>query len=185
MCLLEAIFFYKLYVHLIIHNSQVRIGFSCYQHGLMKQTNLEDPFDSSNDSDDMLGDIDNGRGSDDDMPSTPPRPATPLSAKGLPWTPKVRWKLKFQFRIFRIINVLCCGLANICRAHHHHHLFENVHFFHATLGLDVCPYEVPPHIPEYCPMPIQKTSTFMSSSTHSLQVFLFLPLHLAPALTDK
>ena len=27
--------------------------------------------------------------------------------------------------------------------------FENVHFLHATLGLDVCPYEVPPHIPEY------------------------------------
>ena len=29
--------------------------------------------------------------------------------------------------------------------------FENVHFFHATLGFDVCPYEVPPHIPEYRP----------------------------------
>ena len=29
--------------------------------------------------------------------------------------------------------------------------FENVHFFHATLGLDICPYEVPPHIPEYRP----------------------------------
>ena len=25
--------------------------------------------------------------------------------------------------------------------------FEKVHFFHAKLGLDVCPYEVPPHIP--------------------------------------
>ena len=35
--------------------------------------------------------------------------------------------------------------------HHHHHLFENVPFFHATLGLDFCPYEVPPHIPEYRP----------------------------------
>ena len=28
--------------------------------------------------------------------------------------------------------------------------FENVHFLHAKLGLDICPYEVPPHIPEYC-----------------------------------
>ena len=27
--------------------------------------------------------------------------------------------------------------------------FENVHFFHAMLGLDICPYEVPPHIPQY------------------------------------
>ena len=25
--------------------------------------------------------------------------------------------------------------------------FEKAHFFHAKLGLDVCPYEVPPHIP--------------------------------------
>ena len=32
--------------------------------------------------------------------------------------------------------------------------FENVHFFHAMLGLDVSPYEVPPHIPEYRPFRI-------------------------------
>ena len=37
--------------------------------------------------------------------------------------------------------------------HHHHHTiyFENVHFFHAVLGLHICPYEVPPHILEYRP----------------------------------
>ena len=29
--------------------------------------------------------------------------------------------------------------------------FENVHFFLAKLGLYVCPHEVPPHIPVYCP----------------------------------
>ena len=28
--------------------------------------------------------------------------------------------------------------------------FENNHFFHTMLGLDICPYEVPLHIPEYC-----------------------------------
>ena len=33
--------------------------------------------------------------------------------------------------------------------------FENIHFLHATPGLDVCPYEVPPLIPEYCPFRMQ------------------------------
>ena len=33
--------------------------------------------------------------------------------------------------------------------------FENVHFLHAKLGLDVCPYEVPPHIPVYCQFRLQ------------------------------
>ena len=33
--------------------------------------------------------------------------------------------------------------------------FENVHFFHAVLGLDICPYEVPLHIPEYCSFTLQ------------------------------
>lgn len=56
----------------------------------MKQTSLEDPFDGSADSDDISSEIDTGRGSDEDLPPTPPRPSTPLPAKGLPWTPKVR-----------------------------------------------------------------------------------------------
>ena len=66
--------------------------------------------------------------------------------------------------------------------HHHHNTiyFENVHFFHAVLGLHICPYKVPPHIPEYRPFRLP-TRHFMSSFTHSLKVFLFLPLHLIPA----
>ena len=33
--------------------------------------------------------------------------------------------------------------------------FENVHFCQAKLGLDIRPYEVPPHIPEYRPFRMQ------------------------------
>ena len=50
----------------------------------------------------------------------------------------------------------------------HHHLF-----WKRSLGLDVCPYEVSLHIPEFhsgC-----KPRSFMSSFTHFLHVFLFLP----------
>jgi len=65
--------------------------FVCRQHGLMKQTNMDaDPFDNSDDSD-MSVDADGGRVSDDDLPPTPPRPSTPPPARGLPWTPKVRF----------------------------------------------------------------------------------------------
>jgi len=59
------------------------------QHGLMKQTNLEDPLDNSAD-DEISAEIDAGRVSDNDLPPTPPRPSTPQPAKGLPWTTKVR-----------------------------------------------------------------------------------------------
>ena len=58
--------------------------------------------------------------------------------------------------------------------------FENVHFFHATLGLDVCPNMKPLQISLKTAHSWCKPSTFISSSTHSYQVFLFLPLHLAP-----
>ena len=64
--------------------------------------------------------------------------------------------------------------------HYHHHLF--------------CTRQFPPRqarvgrLPIWSPLPypftpsIQcKPSTFISSSTHSFQVFLFLPLHLTPA----
>ena len=57
--------------------------------------------------------------------------------------------------------------------------FENIYFFHATLRLDVCPYEVPPHIPEYCP--ISKPSTYMPYFTHSLHVWYCIPPLLSPA----
>ena len=39
--------------------------------------------------------------------------------------------------------------------HHYHHLFWKRHFFHAKLELDVCPYEIPPYIPENCPLGLQ------------------------------
>ena len=62
---------------------------SCLQHGLMKQTNMEDPYDNTGD-DEITGEIEAGHGSDEELPPTPPRPSTPQPAKGLPWTPKVR-----------------------------------------------------------------------------------------------
>ena len=55
----------------------------------MKQTSLEDPFENGNENED--GEMETGRGSDEELPPTPPRPSTPLPAKGLPWTPKVRY----------------------------------------------------------------------------------------------
>ena len=62
----------------------------CEQHGLMKQTNLEDPYDNTGD-DEISGEFDaTNHVSDDELPPTPPRPSTPQPAKGLPWTPKVR-----------------------------------------------------------------------------------------------
>ena len=33
--------------------------------------------------------------------------------------------------------------------------FENIHFLYAKQRLDVCPYEVPQHTPEYCPFRLQ------------------------------
>ena len=41
--------------------------------------------------------------------------------------------------------------------------FENVHFFHAKLGLDVYPYDVPSHILENCPLRLQTKFSFISS----------------------
>lgn len=77
---------------LIEQHQQIRRTFRGTKKGLMKQTSLEDPFDGGADSDDISSEIDTGRGSDEDLPPTPPRPSTPLPAKGLPWTPKVRQK---------------------------------------------------------------------------------------------
>ncbi|KAJ8301773.1 hypothetical protein KUTeg_020760 [Tegillarca granosa] len=64
---------------------------------LIKQSSLEaDPFDTNSfGEDDFLKDNDNGKtGSDDELPPTPPRPATPTvpQQKTLPWKPKVRQK---------------------------------------------------------------------------------------------
>jgi len=68
------------------------------KHELMKQASLEggvfddvggDESDDSNGGGDTPRDDPNAL-SDEDLPPTPPRPATPLPMKGLPWTPKVR-----------------------------------------------------------------------------------------------
>ena len=55
-----------------------------------------------------------------------------------------------------------------------------VHIFHSTLGLDVSPYEVPPHIPEHRPPRMQTELCILTSScTHSK--YSPLPPHPAPA----
>ena len=67
--------------------------------------------------------------------------------------------------------------------HHHHHLFLKRPSFHAQLGLDV-PLETKPlHISLNTAHSGCKPSTFISSFTHSYQVFLPLPAHLTPATT--
>ena len=45
-----------------------------------------------------------------------------------------------------------------------------VHIFHATLGLDVSPYEVPPHIPEHrpCTQDANRASPYPHAHTPSL-----------------
>lgn len=58
---------------------------------MIKQTSLEDPFESGADSEELSVEMESGRGSDEELPPTPPRPSTPLPAKGLPWTSKVRY----------------------------------------------------------------------------------------------
>ena len=62
--------------------------------------------------------------------------------------------------------------------HHHHHLFFKCPFFHATLGFV---HMRSLHTSLNTSHSGCKPSTSMSLSTHSFQVFLFLPLHLAPA----
>ncbi|KAI0208952.1 Striatin-interacting protein 1 [Lamellibrachia satsuma] len=57
--------------------------------GMFKQGALEELYDSSNEGSDG-GNAEMDRGSDDELPPTPPRPASPVPVKGLPWTPKIR-----------------------------------------------------------------------------------------------
>ena len=59
--------------------------------------------------------------------------------------------------------------------------FENVHFFHANLGLDVFTHMKSPHTSLNTAHLECKPSTFMSSSTYSFQVLLFILLHLTHA----
>lgn len=65
-----------------------------------KRSSLDDPFDGGLDrDDDLMREMEGLKsGSDDEMPPTPPRPATPsVSQKSLPWKPKVRQKDLEQF----------------------------------------------------------------------------------------
>lgn len=77
---------------LIEQHQQIRRAFRSTKKGLIKQTSLEDPFESGADSEELSVEMESGRGSDEELPPTPPRPSTPLPAKGLPWTSKVRQK---------------------------------------------------------------------------------------------
>jgi hypothetical protein len=57
---------------------------------------MDDPFGENTPDDDLGEGSDSGKGggSDDELPPTPPRPATPTQpgSRSLPWTPKVRPK---------------------------------------------------------------------------------------------
>ncbi|KAJ8301772.1 hypothetical protein KUTeg_020759 [Tegillarca granosa] len=81
----------------LIEQQIPRRSFRGGKRSLIKQSSLEaDPFDTNSfGEDDFLKDNDNGKtGSDDELPPTPPRPATPTvpQQKTLPWKPKVRQK---------------------------------------------------------------------------------------------
>ena len=67
--------------------------------------------------------------------------------------------------------------------HHHHHLFLKRQFLHAQLGSDVFPDMRPLHISLNTAHSLCKPSFFISSFTHSYQVFLPLPAPLLPATT--
>ena len=72
---------------------------------------------------------------------------------------------------------------HISTPNHHHHLFLKRPSFHAQLGLDVPPEMKPLHISLNTAHSGCKPSTFISSFTHSYQVFLPLPTHLTPVTT--
>jgi hypothetical protein len=64
-----------------------KVNYDFFQ-GLMKQSSLDDPFD--NGDDEITREIENSRGSDDEMQPATPCPGSPVESKGLPWIPKVR-----------------------------------------------------------------------------------------------
>ena len=85
---------------------------------------------------------------------------------------------------------------------HHHHLVKKVFFFHAklgyrilqihptfqnftrkkcleqTAGLNISPYQVPPHIPEYCPFLLQPKQFHVIH--YALSTSLPFPAHTFP-----
>ena len=82
------------------------------------------------------------------------------------------WTLQNKFIYFTVLcemDVILFGIYYLLvyNHHHHHHLFLKRPFFHAKLGLDVCPkLQVPPHIPKKAAHSGCKPSSFMSSLTH-------------------
>ncbi|XP_025108660.1 striatin-interacting protein 1 homolog isoform X1 [Pomacea canaliculata] len=84
----------------LIEQQAPRRGLRGGKRSLVKQSSLDDPFEAGLDrDDDLMREMENLKsGSDDDMPPTPPRPATPsVAQKSLPWKPKVRQKDLEQF----------------------------------------------------------------------------------------
>ncbi|KAK7485103.1 hypothetical protein BaRGS_00023643, partial [Batillaria attramentaria] len=84
----------------LIEQQAPRRGARGGKRSLVKQSSLDDPFDGGLDRDeDLMREMEGLKtGSDDEMPPTPPRPATPsVVQKSLPWKPKVRQKDLEQF----------------------------------------------------------------------------------------
>ena len=60
--------------------------------------------------------------------------------------------LSMNKEFLRILSIKVPKSSSSSLSWYHHHLFWKCPFLPLyTLGLDVCPYEVPPHIPEYRP----------------------------------
>src|SRR5271163_2509950 len=66
--------------------------------------------------------------------------------------------------------------------HHHHHSRFNVRVSALSTGWTV-PQMPLLHLSRSCASTLLKPSLSMSPSTHSIQVFLFLPLLLLPSIT--
>ena len=78
---------------------------------------------------------------------------------------------------------VACYSSMPAQSHHHHHLFLKRPFFHAKLGLDVCPKSSPSTSLKTAHSGC-KPSSFMSSLTHCSHVFLLRPRLLVPSTTN-
>ncbi|KAI8782041.1 striatin-interacting protein 1 [Biomphalaria glabrata] len=78
----------------LIEHQVPRRGIRAGKRSLVKQSSLDDSFESGlarDEDDDLMDGLKTN--SDDESPPTPPRPATPtVSHRSLPWKPKVRLK---------------------------------------------------------------------------------------------
>ena len=84
---------------------------------------------------------------------------------------------------FKISSSSTSSSSSSIHHHHHHHLFWKRQFIPCSAGLDVCPESEmkPLHISQNTAHSVCKLSSFMSSFTHPLQVFLPLLTHLFSA----